>query len=244
MRIRRMMRDDSGQSLVLAALFLALVALVLLLGGLGMASAYRSRAHIQSAADAAALAAAREAVPLVTASIQVHDRACREEVRWRREMRPGPDGELVEVEVPYTVIECKNQPTRVVNAKDILPAFINGGWIAAAGCNATRDLIQLGSWTVCETWWVASHDGWAYPPGLSSPRRAAEVTLASNLAGLAAEWEITRFEAIDGSGIIRLGVRATLVDNPLSSIARRPVVLNIAAWSRPTGRVDQGPPTP
>lgn len=61
-------RDDRGQALVFGALVLALVLSVFALFGMGSADAYNARSQLQAAADAATLAAAKTAEPVVSIS--------------------------------------------------------------------------------------------------------------------------------------------------------------------------------
>lgn len=139
MRIRRLwavVRNESGQVLVLGLLLMALVLLVLVFGSLRISNAYANRSRLQSAADAATLAAVQTAVPYLDFEIP------REFIRWESsEVCIGPPptnpGDERECEVVW---DRRSDGTDVKrfwatpNEMFAVDGTLSGAGLARAGC--------------------------------------------------------------------------------------------------------------
>jgi hypothetical protein len=188
-----------------------------------------ARAQLQAAADAAALAAAREAVPVVELTVRSHVRECRWVERWTGY---GSDRRL------ERVLECVSRDARSETVRGPATDLLTrGNWWRAAGCDALSDPSgREGQWKVCESWRQAGIAEWTFAPVGSAPRAAAADFLQRNLAPLAANWELTGFSVEEGTGTVRLSVRATLRYSPLAVVTARPTTIAVEAWAKPTAR--------
>lgn len=224
--------DRRGQALVLAAFFLALVGAAFALGALGVGAAYRGRSQVQAAADAAALAVAKQAIPVYEFAIRTHIREC----RWVTVR--VPTGEVDKDGRPIyrdeERLSCTDRDQKEERAEGPLTSMIaRGGWVRAVGCDVTYDIEREGVWKVCDGQQPVRQTGWAYPPEDVAPRPTAEAVLAANLRDLAASWRLVDIQAQDGTGTVTLRVQATLRENPLAGVVGRPVTLTVDAWARP-----------
>jgi len=206
--LRRLWRSDWGQSAAIAALFLSFIGAFLLTGSVGIALAIAQKARLQDAADAAALAAAREVRPDTTIVVRKYDRVC------------GPGGKCQDSILPETI-------TLDGRATDLLP----DRWLKMAGCDGRLDLKKPGHWTVCE-WGSTEQTDWSL--SVSRARTAAESYLRDNLQGQTFKnWQITYFrvDANRPMPLVQLEVEAEASNPLLRAVVRKPIKMKVLAWS-------------
>ena len=206
-------RDSRGQSAVIVALFLALAGAVMMLGAAGVGLAMADKAKLQSAADAAALAGAKQAVPYVELAVRKYARSCSGGGR------------------------CQDAPPVTVFLHGWAPDLLPDRWLQMAGCDARREdpaTKRPGSRTVCE-YGVRPAMEWRVNP--DAARQAAEWYLAQNLGQRFKSWRVTAFRVVNpGAGSmphVELTVQAEPRWNPLAAVVRKPLRYEVAAWAEP-----------
>ena len=216
----RMLRSTRGQSAAIVALFLSFVGVVLLAGATGLALAIAQKAKLQDAADAAALAAAREVRPGTTIVVRRYDRVCQRvyDRRQRKWVTQCQDSIL-----PETI-------TLDGRAMDLLP----DRWLREANCDGRLDdpkMKRPGRWTVCE-WGSTDQTNWSL--AANRARAAAESYLRSNLQGQTFKtWRITSFRVNTARPmpVVELEVEAQASNPILQAVVRRPIMMKVLAWS-------------
>lgn len=203
-------RDDRGQALAMFGLFLAFVGTVLLFGAIGTGMAYSDASHVQAAADAAALAAARTAAPSGKTTVRYHERVCN-----------APN-------------QCTNYPQQTIELSGDLKQLLPDKWVTLAGCDARSDkeATGKGAWRVCDEFGAAEHQGWSVDP--ATALKVARSYLDTNLKSVVKEWKLESF-SVTPNGRVQLTVQATLQGNMLSAISKRPVRVRVTAWAEPDG---------
>lgn len=169
-------RDDRGQALVLSVLVMALVLVVLMLGAFRVAGGYSGRALVQDAADAAALAAAKTAVPVVRLHVQ------RERVWWTEECVAWASESKTCTRTEWREHRTQLGDAVLVGATvDLLAqdGRLNHDAMWRAGCADWGTAPQGRDETVC-TGWRRDSALWWYYPDPNRARDAAEAWLAAN----------------------------------------------------------------
>ncbi|MDI3297604.1 MAG: pilus assembly protein TadG-related protein [Bacillota bacterium] len=229
-------RRDGGQVAVMAAIVMGALA-ALIVGAIGVVWAYRSRSGLQSAADAATLAAAKQAQAAVRLSVRAHDATFHyvpehdETTCW-----PNPNGGppvCTTTHVPERSWWTDASGPYFIEVEGLFANLIpGGGWRDAAGCfsGQPQDGVTYrlcDGWTVDDAWWT-------YPPG-SDPWGAAMASLRQNLGAWASDIQVLDWQVNpDGrSGEIRLTARGPLEGNPLGAVTKRPPAVTVLAWARP-----------
>ena len=214
------LRSTRGQSAAIVALFLSFVGVVLLAGGTGLALAIAQKAKLQDAADAAALAAAREVRPSTTIVVRRYERVCERvyDNRQRRWVTACQDSVL-----PETI-------TLDGRAMDLLP----DRWLREADCDGRLgdpNMERPGRWTVCE-WGSTEQTDWSL--AADRARTAAVAYLQENLRGQTFKtWRITSFRVNTSRPmpVVELEVEAEASNPILQAVVRRPIKMKVLAWS-------------
>jgi len=228
--VNRWRVSTSGQVLPLAVILLILT-VPLLLGVLGASAAYLARDKAQAAADAAALAAADQAIPWESLTVGSHPYICQTEGGGLLRCSDGPTSWL---NLLHT-----SEPLLFASGSSGLP-----GWAELAGCQAVGSdpADRLGSstpMTVCEGWRLLAGGfgaayGFGFPAG-THPRAAAAAYLQQNTEGLqagGASVKLVAFQADDYTGQVEISVQVTEPNNPLAALAARPTVVSVEAGAR------------
>lgn len=220
MALRRMFRSDHGQSAAFVALFLALAGTTLVLGAMGLGIAIAQKAKLQDAADAAALAAAREVRPSTTLVVRRYERVCERvyDNRQRKWVTTCQDSVL-----PETI-------TLDGRAMDLLP----DRWLREADCDGRLgdpNMERPGRWTVCE-WGSTEQTDWS----LAADRALAVAVsyLQENLRGQTFKtWRMTSFRVNTSRPmpVVELEVEAEASNPILQAVVRRPIRMKVLAWS-------------
>ncbi len=231
-RAREFFRTASGQVLPWTVILIVAM-LPLALGAMGASAAYVAKDEVQSAADAAALAAVGEEMLWESLAVTWHAFSCRPQ---------APSSAL-----PHPV--CGDGPSETSNLARTFAAALFArtagglpGWAHAAGCDAVGGdptPVPSGPIAVCDGWrlqpgGIGVSYGLAFPPG-TDPKSVAIAYLQANTADLRAHGVAIapvdlRTDATTGQ--VDLSVRLTEPGNPLALLAGRPLTLVIQAGAR------------
>lgn len=228
----RLLCATSGQVLPWTLVML-LVLLPLAMGALGAGAAYLVRDQLQTAADAAALAAAGRAALWESLAVSWHDFAC---ATSRTPLAAGPP-------------VCRDGPEQTSNLPRTFAARLFAtsaaglpGWAAAAGCETVgADPAPPLSMpvSVCDAWRLQPGGfGVAYGlafPSSADPRSAARAYLRSNTTNLRTHGVAVTLIALEAdatTGQVDLTVRATEPGNPLGLVAGRPTTVTVQAGAQ------------
>lgn len=211
---------EGGQSSLLAALGIAL-AMLLGFGGLQVATFYADRAELQTAADAAVLAAAARAQLRVTLAVSLHTTMC------------------TRAAVPAGTVRCRNGPTVWRRVSGSATALSGSGLGRVVGCRylapARPPANQTGRWTTCDSERVVAY-AYAYPDR-TVPLQAATAALGANRALLRGGHHLSLVEfhtATDGSGTVDLTLEADFAAGLLAVALHHPFVqVRVSASGRP-----------
>ena len=216
----RLLRSTRGQSAAIVALFLSFAGVVLLTGALGVGLAIAQKARLQDAADAAALAAAREVRPSTTIVVRRYDRVCERvyDNRQQRWITACQDSVL-----PETI-------TLDGRAMDLLP----DRWLREADCDGRLDdpsMERPGRWTVCE-WGSTEKTDWSL--AADRARAVAVSYLQENLQGQTFKtWRMTSFRVNTSRPmpVVELEVEAEAINPVLQAVVGHPVNMKVLAWA-------------
>ncbi|MBX5465616.1 MAG: hypothetical protein IRZ26_08690, partial [Clostridia bacterium] len=239
---KRRLRGDAGQATVFIAILLLLLTTMGVLFA-WIAAAYRSRSALQSAADAAVLAATKEAQPAVQVRVTQDLRVWQAPRTVRQSSDPDGDGDAAADTdgdgdgTTVTVIPGSWRRTGQTRTVDLAPGFASvllgqGGWRQAAGCEAPANPPDGTEWWFCDGWEVTDA-WWGYPPG-TDPYAVAMAVLQRNLGSLSdvsvLHWAVNP----DGrSGRVEMEVQQALPGNGLGAVTRRATAVAVLAWSQP-----------
>ena len=218
--LRKLVQSTRGQSAVLIALFLSFAGVVLLAGGMGLALAIVQKAQLQDAADAAALAAAREVRPSTTIVVRRYDRQCERvydsnQRQWQVQCSDSLPAETIPIQG---------------RAEDLLP----DRWLQMAGCDGPLndpEFKKPGQWKVCE-WGSTEETDWSL--AYDRARNAAESYLQTFLQRTTfRNWRITNFSIAVARPIpmVELEVEAEAGNPVLQAVVGHPVNMKVLAWA-------------
>ena len=201
------LRDERGQAMILAVLLIVGALLVMFIGGLGVAEDVVYHSSLQTAADAAAMAAAKTAVSTEEVTAIYYVQSCTTTRRWNGRAW-----------VPTTT--CSDGPTETTSvtgsSMDLFTpsAGLDGSsipmWAADAGCNVYRTAPASQGAVVCVDWTLAAPLRWTFP----HPNAAEEDAFAV-LQQRMPPAVMTSFQlSADDSGKVYLSARLAEKANP------------------------------
>ena len=215
--MRRAFRSESGQVLPFAVVMvLAFCFLMFFVMGAAVAEGIHTR--LQAAADAAALAASKQAQLWEKITVQRHRFACfATKTGW----------------------DCSDTWAGPVTVTDGYNNLWPDGWVSEAGCQYTSDGQATvppfpNPATVCDTWQL-DQAGYDFPAG-TDPTAAAQAYLAANVSRLEANGVSVQAPSVQissASGAVRVTVDAQEPGNPLDMLLGHPVRIHVVGGARP-----------